>query len=101
MILSSEEAEQIISEDHDGWRFIEKNIIEQGRWNTIFEGIYEHKESKKPYAVSWQRGSTEYQDCDPFYGEEVEFTEMELKEVVRTEYVVASPVETKNVTEEK
>ena len=81
LIIPKEEAAQIVNEDHDSWEMIKEKIKDQGRWSTHFSGVFKNIATGKYYEVDYTRGSTEQQDEDLFYTEEVEFFEVEEKEV--------------------
>jgi hypothetical protein len=87
MKILKEEAEQIVTDNHFDWDMIEENIVDQRRWVTVFEGIFKHKPSEKYYRRSYERGSTENQDSEYFYGKEIEFQEVEQKEVLTKVWV--------------
>ncbi len=81
-------AEQIVYEDHDDWEKIEETIVDQTRWNTHYEGIFRYIPTNRFYKIGYSKGSTECQDTDLFYKDEVEFYEVELKEVVVKKWMV-------------
>lgn len=87
MKILKEEADRIVGEDHEDWDRIEERIVDQRRWVTVFEGIFKHKPSEKYYRRSYERGSTECQDSEYFYGTEIEFQEVEQKEVLKKVWV--------------
>lgn len=87
MKILKEEAIQIVQEDHFDWELIEEEMVDQRRWVTVFEGIFLHKPSGKHYSVSYERGSTESQESEYFYGKEIEFQEVEQKEVMKKVWV--------------
>lgn len=82
MILNSEEAKKVIYNDSEDWEEVETSIVDKTRWSVIINGIYRHIPSNKFYNVSFSKGATEYQeDEEPFYEKDVNFIEVELKEV--------------------
>lgn len=87
MKILKEEAEQIVGEDHKDWKLVEEEIVDQRRWVTVFDGVFLHKPSGKHYSVSYEKGSTECQDSEYFYGKEIEFQEVEQKEVMKKVWV--------------
>lgn len=87
MKILKEEAINIVREDTEDWDMIEEKIVDQRRWVTVFEGIFKHKPSEKYYRVSYDRGSTESQENEYFYGKEIEFQEVEQKEVLKKVWV--------------
>ena len=87
MKILKEGAIQIVREDHEDWDRIEERIVDQRRWVTVFEGIFKHMPSGKHYSVSYEKGSTECQDSEYFYGKEIEFQEVEQKEIVTKAWV--------------
>lgn len=88
MKILKEEAELIVGEDHEDWKLVEEEIVDQRRWVTVFDGVFLHKPSGKHYSVEYEKGSTECQDdTEYFYGDEIDFQEVELKEVVTKAWV--------------
>lgn len=90
MIVSKEEAEEIIWEDHEDWEMLRntRNIICTSRWTKTYEAVFLHKPTQKHYQVEWNVGATEIQEgIDAFYSDEVELTEVELKEVMVKQWV--------------
>ena len=87
MKLSKTEAEDIVYEEHEYWIKIEEKIVGQSRWTTNYSGIFKHIPSERFFKVWYSRGSTEYQETDLFCNDEVEFIEVELKEVLITQWV--------------
>lgn len=76
LIIPKKEAEQIVNEDHDDWEMIKETIKNQSRWSTHFSGVFKNITTGKYYEVGYSRGSTEQQDDDLFYTQEVEFFEV-------------------------
>jgi hypothetical protein len=66
---------------------IEEEMVDQRRWVTVFEGIFLHKPSGKHYSVSYERGSTESQESEYFYEDEIDFQEVESKEIITKAWV--------------
>lgn len=87
LIISKEEAEQIVNEDHENWQLISETIEGQSRWSTHYSGIFKHIPTNKHYEVSYSRGSTEQQDQDLFYEDNIDFFEVEEKEVIVKKWV--------------
>ena len=89
MIISKEEAEKIIREDSHDWEklYDTERFITHGRWTLTYEAVFIHKNTGKHYLMSWNVPATEMQDCDAFYGNEVELTEVQLKEVMVKQWV--------------
>lgn len=60
---------------------VSEEIIDTTRWSVIKEIIFQDKDGKY-YQTTYSQGATEYQDESPWeYENEVECTEVELKEV--------------------
>jgi hypothetical protein len=99
MILSSEEAEKIIGCNHTDWERFYCSITDQSRWSTYYEAVFKNRKDNKFYMFNYEQGSTEMQECDPFYDDEVEPVEVEKTEVLVTKFVpikdLSSPVEHK------
>ena len=88
MKLSKEDARDMIRNGLEDWDMVQNSekIVDQRRWVTVFEAIFEHKPSGKFYSMSWEAGSTEGQDEQPFEYYEPELIEVELKEVIVKEW---------------
>lgn len=66
---------------------IKNDIVDTSRWSIHHEIIFEH--DGKFYRTHYSVGATEYQDESPWeYDDEVECTEVELKQVMVTKWVV-------------
>lgn len=77
MKIAKEQAEDIVNGCHDDWDMIEENVVDSGRWDIEYEGIFLHNPTGKFYETSWSRGATETQeDQDMFYDDEVDFVEV-------------------------
>lgn len=87
MKINKEEAERIIYEGHEDYDEVSRKIIDQRRWSTVILGVYKNNKTEKFYEVQFEKGRTECQYQDPFYSSEVEFHEVELKEVVVKKWV--------------
>ena len=83
MKLTQEEGNEVVWEDSEDWVKIESNIVDQRRWVTVHEGIFEHIPSGKFYQMSWECGSTEQQYQKPF-----EYNDPELTEVHQVEKTI-------------
>ena len=93
MKLSKEKAINVVWEDHEDWKSISETMVDQRRWETDYEGIFQHIPTGKYYSVDYSKGSTECQETELFYTDEVEFQEVELKEVTVKQWVkVPSPI---------
>jgi len=80
MKIIKEEAIDIVTGCHPDWTVVEDNITSQSRWETYYEAIVKHNPTNKYYTVDYSRGSTEQQDNQWFYGNEVEFYEVKQQE---------------------
>lgn len=89
MELTKEQGNQLIWGELDGWEQVDgsEEIIEQQRWMTLMEAVFEHIESNKFYRTHWQSGNTENQECDPFEYDAPDMTEVELKEVTVSKWM--------------
>ena len=54
-----------------------EEIIDQDRWRTYYSKVVKSPEGT-PYLITWQRGSTEYQEYDP------EYTMVKVKPIQKT-----------------
>lgn len=90
MIVNKEIAREIVWGDNDDWEKLEETeqIIDQRRWETVYEAVFKHIPTGKHYKVCWDQGSTEYQDHELFEYEDPEFVEVEEKEVLIKVWVV-------------
>lgn len=88
MKLLSDEARDVVREDHEDWEKVESEIVESSRWSIIYSGVFKHIPTGKYYAASWSVGATEQQDEQPFeYEDEVEFYEVVQKPVTVMQWV--------------
>lgn len=90
MIISKEEAEEIVYEDSKDWEMLRKtkNIICTSRWTKTYEAVVLHKPTNKHYQIEWNVGATEIQEgIDAFDSNEVELIEVVEKEVLVKQWV--------------
>jgi len=90
MKLSPGEARRIVYEDHENWEKVKnsENIVDQTRWSTIYEAVFQHLETNKFYQFCWSSGSTEEQCEAPFeYDDEVIVNEVVEKEIIVKKWV--------------
>ncbi len=89
MKLTAEEAREVVWDESADWEHVPgtTHIIDQRRWVTVLDAVFKHKPTGKFYSLSWERGSTEYQECLPFEYDGPVLEEVELREVVTTEWV--------------
>lgn len=60
-----EAVDDITNDWHDDFETVEKpSVFDTDRWHTYYEMVAKHKESGTFWNISWQVGSTEYQECD-------------------------------------
>jgi len=86
-----DEFEIIADGDNGDYEFAsDEEITDQGRWTTTFSRVVRQKSSGKFFALTWERGSTEYQHQD---GEDNFWyiNEVYPKEVMKTIYVTKDP----------
>ncbi len=84
-------AERMINDDHEDYDVVKKTITDQSRWTTNYSVILKNNKTGQHFKTSYDQGSTESQECDPFGGDEfAEFIEVEQKEVKVLQWV---PVE--------
>ena len=85
--------EYLIEELDLPYSAVEETIISQSRWLTHFQIIFKDPADGKFYQTTYSAGSTECQDYTPWEDEEeIETTEVELRDVVVKRYVpVTSP----------
>lgn len=82
MKLTKEEGRDIVWGDHPDWDEQKgREIVEQGRWNTVYSAIFKHKPTGKFYELCWSQGSTEMQEEHPFEYSDPEPVEVEEREV--------------------
>lgn len=88
MILTGEEARDVVYDDHDDWEKVYKKIDGHSRWAVQYEGVYLHKPTKEHYCFCWQKGATESQDEQPFeYETQYSPTKVREIEVIGTGWV--------------
>ena len=88
MKVKKEEAELIVQDEHNDYVTISGDMVGTSRWTIKYYKIVKCLSTKKHYKVFYQKGATECQeDTELFYGDEVDFTEVELKEVVVKQWV--------------
>lgn len=77
---------------------LQEIIIDQSRWLTSFQIVFQDPMDGKYYQTFYSAGSTESQDYIPWEDEEeIKAIEVELREVVVEQYV---PVESPNTEED-
>lgn len=86
--LSAKEAEDAINENHADWKIVLDKVVDNSRWTIEHEAVLLHIPSNKHYITGYSRGATEYQDSPMFYDNEVEFIEVEHKEVLVKKWIV-------------
>lgn len=74
-------------EDKSEFEEIKEDIMEQSRWETLYETIYKHKQTGRYFAAYDWRGSTESQEND----DEPEIIEVWPKEVTTIIYTSDKP----------
>lgn len=88
LTIPKKEAENIVNEYHHDWESISKTIKDQSRWSTRYSGIFKKISTNKHYKVSYSKGSTENQEYqDLFYDDNIEFLEVEEREVLVKQWV--------------
>lgn len=78
LIITKEEARNIIYEDHEDYDVISDEIIDHRRWSVDHEVIIKRLSDEKFFQGNYSRGATESQDEEPFKYSEPEFTEVFL-----------------------
>ncbi len=76
-------AEDLIEEAH---KTIEEEIVDQRRWVTVFRRVFE--DNGKFYETLFERGSTEYQDSEPYEYDKDKDGYVECKEVFPKEKTI-------------
>lgn len=73
------------------FEMVQSELVDTSRWSNIHEVVYKDLDSGKFYSSTYSVGATECQDESPYEydGEEIEFTEVVPKEVIKIEYVPA------------
>ncbi len=57
--------QEVLWEDHEDFKGVtEKNIYDQSRWDTFYERVFKYLPDGTFWKISWQEGSTEYQETD-------------------------------------
>lgn len=78
LIVTKEEARDIIYEDHEDYDVISDEITDHRRWSVDHEVIIKRLSDEKFFQGNYSRGATESQDEKPFEYSEPEFTEVFL-----------------------
>ena len=78
LIVTKEEARDIVCGDHDDYDVISNKIINLSRWNVRREVIIKRLSDGKFFKENYSEGATEHQDEIPFEYSEPEFTEVFL-----------------------
>lgn len=73
------------------FEMVQSELVDTSRWSNIHEVVYKDLDSGKFYSSTYSVGATECQDESPYEndGDEIEFTEVVPKEVIKIEYVPA------------
>lgn len=79
-------ARRIIVDDEDGWKLIEKEIVEQRRWATLYTVVVQRLADGKFFRTSYDQGSTELQDEDPWEYCDPEFVEVAPEAKIKMVY---------------
>ena len=88
MKITREQGRDLAFDNLNGWKRTQDRLIDQRRWVTTHEGIFQHAESGRHYRLLYDIGSTECQDdYTPFEYDDPVLVEVELREVVRSEWV--------------
>jgi hypothetical protein len=82
MKLTEEEGNLLVYGDLEGWESVEEKMVDNGRWNIYYEGVFKHIESNKFYSTGWSLGATENQWKKPFEYEEPTLTEVHQVEKI-------------------
>jgi hypothetical protein len=80
MKIDKQDAIEIVTHCHEDWETVEDEIFDQRRWETGHEVILQHIPTNKFYKTHYFVGSTECQENEWFYEDEVEFQEVEQQE---------------------
>ena len=73
------------------FEMVQSELVDTSRWSNIHEVVYKDLDSGKFYSSTYSVGATECQDERPYEndGDDIEFTEVVPKEVIKIEYVPA------------
>lgn len=73
------------------FEMVQSELVDTSRWSNIHEVVYKDLDSGKFYSSTYSVGATECQYERPYEndGDEIEFTEVVPKEVIKIEYVPA------------
>jgi len=85
MILTANEALDIVYDDSEDWEVISntRKTTDNDRWNIYKQCVAYHKLTGKFYMFDWREGATEIQDSPPFEGE-TEVKPVEVRPVEKT-----------------
>ena len=87
MLIAKDIAQELTyAGEREGFKVIERKIIDHTRWSVISSIVVE--KDGKFYASSYSIGATESQDESPYEndGDQIEFREVQKKEVLTIVY---------------
>ncbi len=88
LTIPAEEAKDIVNRDNDDWEVWTTTMVSKSRWTIKYRAICQNISASKFYEVFYNRGATESQDDEEmFYDDNVDFIEVELKEVKVMQWV--------------
>lgn len=75
---------------------IYERMVDQSRWHTLYERVFKHED--RYYVTRFRRGSTEYQECQPYEDDpdEIECEEVFPVEVKVTKYMTEKQLKKHN-----
>ena len=89
LILTGEEAKDIVWEAAEGWARVEDKITDHSRWSVCHDTVHKRLSDDKYFVFYYQVGATEQQDERPYeYEEEVTVLEVESRQVQKWEWKV-------------
>jgi len=85
MKFKKKDLQELVFDESELLVKVEENMVEQRRWVTAYECIFQDTTTKKCYQTNYDMGSTEYQESEPF---EYDKDEIECVEVYQIEQLV-------------
>jgi hypothetical protein len=76
-------------ESHNGYTVVVSEDLDSGRWTSYHRLIIRRTADDTLWALPYEMGLTEYQDCDRFDGDPVTVDRVRAIEVTTTRYVDA------------
>lgn len=84
-VFTNKELQDMANEESLYLKIVDEKIIDQRRWATVFEVIFQDTRDNRFFKSHFDRASTECQECTPY---DYDKDEINCKEVVEKEILV-------------